>query len=310
MSGNRTLGFLLEDATFYIHTSNEHEVARFGSTSSNASVRIYTDNQSNAGFIITAQRELNEINPSFAIQGSHLAFPSLYVQGSTGFLGINTNLPRAAVDIYGDFILNGQIIQNGSNQGIVSQVIQSGTIYTNAVYSCNIDGNIDFTNSTLSNVNQVIMNELQMEGIGMQRKEVAGVQFLVSSTGTHEIGYTISWDGSGLYSYSALDIFEVSGMSYAAGSGTRMHHRFHCMVNPTDAPAQNLPGLDVITEQNSMSGPGITQQPRVYVERVSSNSVKVFSRWTASSVHYHTSMKMDIFAPSTLGIMDCTPYFL
>jgi hypothetical protein len=310
MSGNRTLGFLLEDATFYIHTSNEHEVARFGSTTSNANVRIYTDNQSNAGFIITAHRELNELYPSFSIQGSHLTFPSIYVQGSTGFLGINTNLPRAAVDIYGDFILDGQIIQTGSNQNIVSQVIQSGTLYTNAVYSCNIDGSIDFTNSTLSNVHQVVIKELQMEGLGMQRKEVAGVQFLVSTTGTHEIGYTLSWNGSGAYPYSELDMFEVSGMSYAAGSGTRMHHRFHCMVNPTNAPSQNLPGLDVVTEQNSMSGPGITQQPRVYVERVSFNSVKVFSRWTASSVHYHTSMKMDIFAPSSLGTINFIPYFL
>ena len=310
MSGNRTLGFLLEDATFYIHTSNEHEVARFGSTSSNAKVRIYTDSQSNSGFIIGVEQQSNEMYPSLSIQGSHLLAPSFYVQGSTGYLGINTSIPRAAFDIRGDFVLDGQIIQSGSNQIITSQIIESTTLFTNTIYSCNVNGILDFTASTLSNVNHLITTELQVNGLGMQRKEFAGEQFLVTSTGIHEIGYTLLWDQNGLYTYSDLDIFEVSGLSFAAGIGTRMHHRFHCMVNPTDAIAQNLPGLDVITEQNSMIGAGIIQQPKVYIERMTSKSVKVFSRWSASTTNYYASMKMDVFASSSLGNIICTPYFL
>lgn len=315
MTGNNTLGFLLDDATFYIHTSNQHEVARFGSSESNANVRIYTDYQSNAGFIISVQRESTEIYPSFAIQGSHLATPSLYVQGNTGYLGINTNTPQAAFDVQGDLILGGQLVQTGTNQNIISETVLSSTLYVNTIYSSNVDGTIDLTNSVLSNIGDVTTQELHVEGLsithdmgGMRRKEIAGGQYVITSVGTHELGYIIAWDGVGIF--SELDMFEVSGVTYGVGVGTRMHHRFHCMINPTDEPLQGFPGLDVIAEQNSMSGPGITIQPKVHVDRISSNSVRVTSRWSSSTSGYRVSMKMDIFAPIGLGNITYTSYVI
>lgn len=315
MTGKNTLGFLLEDATFYIHTSNAHEVAHFGTSGSNAKVRIYTDNQSNAGYVITTQRESSDVYPSFSIQGAHRSSPSFYVQGDTGYLGINTNMPQAAFDIHGDFLLDGQLIQSGANQVVSTSILQSVSLYTNTIQSCNIDRVIDFSTSRLSNIDVAITKELIVEGLsithdmeGMRRKEIAGGQYLISVAGVHEIGYTISWDGTG--SFTELDIFEVSGVCYGVGNNTRLHHRFHCMLNPTDSISQGLPGLDVIAEQNSMSGPGITMQPKVYVARISSNSVRVTSRWTSSTVNYRVSMKLDIFAPISLGNLTCTPYIL
>lgn len=315
MTGKNTLGFLLEDATFYIHTSNTHEVAHFGTSGSNANIRIYTDNQSNAGYVITTQRESSDLYPSFAIQGAHRSSPSFYVQGDTGYLGINTNMPLAAFDIHGDVLLDGQLIQSGTNQVLSTNILQSTTLYTNAIYSCNVERVIDMTTSTLSNLDNTITKDLIVAGgsithhMGeMQRKEVASGQYVITSSGTHELGYDISWDGVGFF--TELDIFEVSGVCYGVGNNTRLHHRFHCMVNPTNSIAQNLPGLDVIAEQNSMSGPGITMQPKVYVARISSNSVRVTSRWTSSTTSYRVSMKLDVFAPNGLGKLTCTPYIL
>ena len=151
MSG-KILGFSLHETSFHVHTSNIQEVARFGNTDPRAHLRLYSGSQSNTGWLIELSQPTTADPSSFAIRHNDASAPALFVDGSTGYIGMNTNAPAHALDVKGDIFIDGQIIQTGTNTILVTEVIQSGTLVADTIQSCNVLGTIDMTGSTLSNV--------------------------------------------------------------------------------------------------------------------------------------------------------------
>lgn len=151
MSG-KTLGFVLEETSFYVHTSNATDVALFGNDDISSRLRLYSAGDSNSGFYIETTKPSFSNTPSLSIQGAHLAYPSFHVQADTGWVGINTSAPRSPIDIVGNVFLDGQLQQNVANAMIASDIVESTTIVTNNVTTCNMCNVINFTSTQLSHV--------------------------------------------------------------------------------------------------------------------------------------------------------------
>lgn len=213
MSG-KVLGFLLDEATFYIHTSNVPEVARFGSDDLSTHVRIYSDSDSNSGFILQTSKASKGAPPSFSIQADHLAYPSFFVQGDTGRVGINTHRPNHALEVVGDFFLDGQIIQRGSNTILYSEVVQSGSLYADVIRSCNVLNTIDCTNSVFSNVQVLVANEEVRIGDTVVLSQVAGPALRVQQGDASRSVAQFS------YLSSNVSLVVAAGGNVGVGTGT------------------------------------------------------------------------------------------
>lgn len=314
MSGN-ILGYDLNGTTFAITSSNIEEVARFGSTSQKSQLRIYSSGATHDGYFLEAiQKPLAQ---DFAITRSQHATPSVYIQGASGRVGIGTSIPSQALSVVGNVYIDGEIIQKGSNQIIVSETVLSTSFYADYIYtSSNVDG-IDFTNSLVKNIQSLQINDTLTVGgpmvhvMGsMQRFQVHTGQVNVTAAGTRRLGFTLSWTGTP-GPVTAAHIFEVSGsifMSNTAGT-IRQHHKFTALVNPTDnsAATPSLPGLDVITDQQRMTSPAVGKTA-VRIIRNDARSVRIFFEWVTVPTGYTANTKLDVFAPVALGTLTSTVF--
>lgn len=161
------LGFVLNDATFKIHTSNVVEVAHIGTGNVESRVRLYTENQSNQGYILGVHKHIGDVYPSLSIQGSHISFPSIHIHGDSGNVGIGTHFPKYPLEVIGNLYLDGQLIQKASNAILLTEVIQSGTVYSDFITSCNVYGFIDCTQSTFCNLDNLWVNESVVIGCNL-----------------------------------------------------------------------------------------------------------------------------------------------
>lgn len=272
-SGN-VLGYILNGTTFSVHASNMEEVARFGSTDQTSHVRIYTNGQSNLGYILKSINTVGGI-ADFAVQGPAADVtgldppPSLYVQGSTGNVGVGTAGPSHSLSINGDVYLSGQIVQDA----------------TNAVLRC-VDLYCGPIHQTMSS---------------MQRLRVHMGKVHIAVPGYTQFGYTVSWPEVGVE-----DVFEVSGTFYMTGVGVRQYHNFSVLANTLDDSNASPPSpcLDVITHQHSLSS---TFKTTVQVTRQSGTSVNIYVQWLGDANEYTVNMKLDVFAPLTLGTVSASP---
>jgi hypothetical protein len=147
------IGFLLDDASFFVHSSNHEEVARFGNEVDTAYVLLYSQNNSNQGYRIGVTER--DAGIDFYIHSDFQPMPSFFVNGTNGNVGIHTDRPAYSMEVAGDLYITGQLIQKGSNFIIYSEVIQSTALYADFLYTCNVDRIIDCTSNTLINVNHL-----------------------------------------------------------------------------------------------------------------------------------------------------------
>lgn len=154
------VGFDLNDAYFYVKTSNVSNVARFGSTTSSGAISIYNNSDEATSYLIGVE---NPIDPIFWIGKSQGASNEnvkklLHIHAQTGFIGVGTDRPAFSMDIYGDIHLTGQLVQEGCNVIINTQTIQSTISSTESIsVSSNVDA-IDFTGSAIKNVGTARFN--------------------------------------------------------------------------------------------------------------------------------------------------------
>lgn len=155
-----SVGFDLNDAFFYVKTSNISNVARFGSTTPTGAISIYNGGDESNGYLIGVE---NPTDPIFWIGKSQGTSNEdvkklLHIHAQTGFIGVGTNRPAFSMDIYGDIHLTGQLVQEGCNVIINTQTIQSTISSTESIsVSSNVDA-IDFTDSAIKNVGSARFN--------------------------------------------------------------------------------------------------------------------------------------------------------
>lgn len=352
MSGKNSIGFLLDSSYFYIHTSNSADVARFGNTDGIASIRLYTKNDSNYGYAIDVIENPNTLYQDLRVHSYGNNVSSLFIEGRSGNVGINTDHPLHTLDVKGDLFLEGQLYQKGSNIVIISETIQSSLIYANEIYSCNAVNRISFTNNTLydivsidahenivvgntlfssnlevynsahfwqnSNITLSVKNNgnvgvgtnsplsrLHVQGMlrldgepflhvmgGMQRFQVSVGNTWIGTVGAKKYGFLVSWTGTNL---TEEDMIEVAGSCSAFGAnGIRISHRFAIFVNP------RLGTLDAIVDQNSLNSTNVSK-PMLKVERKTANAIEIYVEWSATQAGYRAQMKLDMFAPVTVG---------
>jgi hypothetical protein len=154
-----SVGFDLNDAYFYVNTSNVENVARFGSTLPSSAISIYTGADTSTSYVIGVE---NPIDPMLWIgrqsSTSNTADKLLYIHAQSGFVGVGTSMPRYAMDIFGDIHITGQLVQEGCNIIINTETIQSTISSTESIsVSSSVDA-IDFTNSPIKNVGTARFN--------------------------------------------------------------------------------------------------------------------------------------------------------
>jgi hypothetical protein len=320
------LGYNLDRTIFAVDSTNIEEVARFGTCNDTSYIRLYAAGASNEGYLIRAQQPVGVLFPNFTLQATNLTNPSIYIQGSSGLVGVNTSAPSHTLTVNGDMYITGNIVQSGPTQVIQSEVIQSGSIYANFIYTSNVNNTIDFTGTNISNVRNAqflgdasIAGQLKLDGSpflhimgSMQRFQVQVGRTLITSLGLRRFGFILAWSGSAL-PQSVADIFETTGsvfMSSPANDGRRQFHRFSALVDPSinaSASPTPLPGLDVITDQSSMTSLAIGKTS-VQVLRHADRAVKICVEWMSASTGYTANMKLDVFAPVELGTLTATAF--
>jgi hypothetical protein len=209
--------------------------------------------------------------------------------------------------------LDGQLYQRGSNILLQSETILSTSIYADYVYSCNQASAIDFTSNSIVHLRNLSMfGTLTLEGSpsvhimgSMQMFKVHLGQTSITTTGTHQFGFTIAWTGIGA---GESHMFDVNGATFMTGANVRQYHKFAALVNPTDNGA-TLPGLDTITDQSSMVSPSLGKS-KLKVMRKSSKSVNIFVEWSAMLSGYTANMRLEVFAPIALGTLTAAPFLL
>lgn len=319
MSGNH-IGFDLQSSYFFVHTSNSAEVARFGNADDYARFRLYTHGKSNLGYEIDViQTSVSNVQDlSLRSTNADVASPSIYIDGASGNVGIGTDHPRYRMEVKGDMFIEGQLFQEGSNYMFVTEVIQSSILGVSTVFSCNVEGTIDFSGATLSNIGDVHVNHtvyasnlevygniavagaplLQVHG-DMQRIQTSGSQIVIETPGTHQMGYVISWDSGG--SFVDMNMIEVAGMFIGSGENTRLYHRFESIVTPDTLN-------DTLTDEKRMTSDNITHGPKLFAEYLSASSFRIFIQWDSYDVSYSMNSKLDVYAPLVLGEVQCVPF--
>lgn len=324
------LGYNLDRTIFAVDSTNIEEVARFGTCNDTSFIRLYAAGASNDGYLIQAfQRPYFQ---DFALKYTQWELPSVYVQGFSGRVGINTAVPTHALTVNGDLYISGNLVQNGPSQIIQSEIVQSTSIYADYIYSSNESAVVDFTLNNLRNIRNAeflenvtigrtltVEGELKLEGSpflhvmgSMQRFQVQVGRTLITSLGLRRFGFILAWTGSALPE-SVADIFETTGsvfMNSPANDGRRQFHRFSALVDPSNNAAAlptPLPGLDVITDQSSMTSLDIGKTS-VKVLRHAHRAVKVCVEWVSASTGYTANMKLDVFAPVALGTLSATAF--
>lgn len=315
------LGYELDKTVFSVASTNTEEVARFGTCNNISQIHIYASSRSNdGGYVLQSTQRPSASQQDFAIQlfRSAPSPPPMFIQGTTGRVGIGTSTPSHLLSVQGDIYIDGQIFQRGTNQIIQSEIVQSTTVYADFLYSSNEQQIINFTGNNITNIKSAdIFGNVSVGGSlsvsdspivhtmgNMQRYQVHVGQVPINTPGTHTIGFTLSW----IYgTATSAHMFEVSGSLYMSGTNVRQYHRFVVMVNPTDNAVALLPGLDVIVDQNSMISDSIGKT-KVDVKRNTSKSVRVYVQWTSSLIAYTANMKLDVFAPKLLGTLSSSSF--
>lgn len=330
------LGYQLDSTTFFVHTSNTREVARLGSSDLISHVRLYSGNSSNGGYRLeTIQRPTYS---DFSINFDQLAQPCISIQGYSGRVGVGTTDPQYTLTVAGDVFIEGQLYQKGSNLILQSETILSSVLYADFIYSCNIDGAIDFTLNNVKNIkNANIVNTLTTSNLftkslgigtspplaplhvrgemrvddgpclhvmhGMQRVHIHAGQQLMKTGGTKKYGFTLSWVNDATSSH----IFEVSGSAYMTGNTFRQYHKFSALINPANH-APSFPGLDMMTDERQVTSV-VIGKTRLHVIRQGAKSVQVYLEWNTQAIGYSVNMKLQLFAPESIGSLAGAPFF-
>jgi hypothetical protein len=243
-------------------------------------------------------------------------FPS-FVIDNKGWVGIGTNNPQYPFDVNvetnikggsgGDtyFIsANSNSIYTTSNIGIGTQphytldvngdINYTGTLYQNGV-PVSIGGNVPINQSPVTEIIDL-----------MQEYHTFTGQIEITESGTHQLGYNISWSN---LSATISDMLQVNTFIGLYGSNNeRGYAHYSAFVNPTNDIINQLPGMDAILERIGMYGQNyFSLTPKVY--RTDSNSVNVVIEWQ-SSVPSKGNFKIDVLAPITLGKINCLPIYI
>jgi hypothetical protein len=343
---SNVLGFQLSNTTYFIHSSDAtQEVARFGSSNDTSHIRLYSASLSNAGYTLETIQHPDYCD--FSLAGHDLPTPSLYIQGYSGRVGIKTDNPTYDLTVFGNLFVSGQLIQQGTSVQLSSETVYSTTIYADYIYSCNQYGNIDLTSNSILNLKKLQILDtatvgnsvsvgtapplapLHVKGAilqvmdNMQKYQILTGQTPVpgGSPGTlRKFGFILAWSAAttpdpsiaALFPASSSQIFDVTGSTYMTGRGIRQNHRFSALVDPTDnasASPQALPGLDQITDQNSFVSPNFGKST-LKITRYSPTSVQIYIEWHSPDVPtgYTANMRLEIFAPVSLGTLSAVPF--
>ena len=333
---SNTLGFLLSNTVYYIHTSGgNNEVARFGSSNNASHIRLYSASLSNGGYTLGTIQHPDYCD--FSITGNDLGVPSLYVQGYSGRVGIRTDNPTHDLTVMGNLYLSGQLVQQGTSVTLASETVYSTTVFADYIYSCNQYGNIDFASNSIQNVKHLgVLQDLTVGGgtegtvplhvngpvlqvMGnMQKYQVLTGKMPVAAGASRlrQFGFIVSWDpgAQGAVSIgpvSAAQIFEVSGSTFMTGPGVRQSHKFSALVDPTDAASAGLPGLDTLTDQTSLVSPNFGKS-KLKITRYTASSVKIFVEWTPVGAlpSYTANARLEIFATVDLGTLTAVSFLI
>lgn len=252
--------------------------------------------------------------------------------------GISSN---HSIDFVGTSFCNVQYIEvlsnvtiGHSNNTTSNDALQVyGNIHVEGdISACNIDGRdlfietikglgdhqtIDITNSTLSNVHQLQVNcnveiggETLMKDVvrhvmgNMQDVRTAMGHVMYNTSNLVEFGFIVSWPNEA----TEFDFFEVKTDFFAVGHATRMHMEYTSFINSLDAPP-DFPLPDDIIQPNILVKSSNIDLFIPNVERFAARSLKVGVQWQISNLIPHAaSMRIDVFAPMTLGPMTFKGY--
>lgn len=313
------LGYNLDSTIFAVDSTNVDEVARFGSSNSNSYLRIYTAGKTNDGYILKTKLRPSSFYPDFSIEANHLSNPCMFVQGQSGRIGIGTTQPTHTLTVKGDMFLDGNIVQSGPAQIIQSQVVESTSIYADYIYTRNSSAIIDFTSNSIKNVqngefkgNVEVKGELKLEGSpfvhvqgSMQRIQVHIGQVNITSSGRKELGFIISWDTNG----TSSQVFEAKMSTYLSSSQSaslRQFHKYTALIDPSNNNT-NKPSLDTVLHEQSMICETLGKSS-YSITRHGASSVKAVFTWNTTTVGYTGNIKLDLFAPISLGKFTFTPF--
>jgi hypothetical protein len=277
------LGFNLTNTIFTVDSVDVQEVARFGTCNDIASVRLYAASASNAGYIAStgvlspgANAELQD----FSLQATNQAYPSIYVEGSTGNIGIGTTVPTHGFTI---------------NRDLYTSVIQCQNLFTDTISSSNVPKVVDFSSNEIINVTSAqFLRDVYIGGSlthvmgNMQRIQVHDGKTFAQS-GTHQYGYIVSWDPDVATINDTIEVILTMTIHLSVPA----HHSCTLIINP-------ITGLDIIADQRSLIS-DIVGKTRIYMTHEGNERVRVYYEWTCLEEIYKASIKMDVFAPVTFG---------
>jgi hypothetical protein len=295
----RSVGFDLDNSFFYVHGSNIDDVAKFGTNTNDASITLYTNNNSNThGFKLGVFGATPA--PTFWI-GSNA--PQLSINGNN--VGIGTSQPAYTLDIHGDMRVTGRSYQT---EAISSLVVQSTTHASDFISSLN-NGTINFTNTPLSNINSLDVNgqtttsKLLVQDVSLQRmgnmqclRAMRALPTPVVSNNLLDIAVTLAWSET-----PVEPVFTVELAFFGSGtSGTRMHLNTTYFINAISATT------DSIIHKSIMRSDDVVEC-FPYVEKVGIRAVRIGVKWQLlSAVSHYANLKLDAIGPSSLGTLTCS----
>jgi len=177
-----SVGFDLNDAFFYVHSSNTPNVARFGGTLPSSTISLYSDNDPSKSYFLGVEQP---DDPTFWIGKSNVTTNDisrlLYIKSSTGYIGIGTSQPSYSMDIHGDIRITGQLVQEGCNVIITTQTVQTTTSSTDFISSSsNVDA-IDFSGSSIKNLMNARINSNLYVGETVSSSNITTQRILVQN---------------------------------------------------------------------------------------------------------------------------------
>lgn len=144
---SKRFGYDLNDAYFYVKSSVLSNVARFGSSFSNASISIYTNNDFAKGYQFEVT---NSVRPILSI--GDYTNKVLWMNAQTGRIGIGTSNPAHNLDVDGDLRVTGKLIHQGANVTLLTGNIECTNVTPLTVSVASDQDAIDFTNSPIKNI--------------------------------------------------------------------------------------------------------------------------------------------------------------